>query len=149
MMLLVMKHRSNGQTLLELVISIGVVVFVMLGLVTAVILSLHTGQSSRNRSSGVKYAQEGVELVRQYRDGHTWDTFMNYVGIGGATWCLNKSGVWSAVGGNACDVIDGIYTRLVTLTWNDPLVHVAIDVSWQDGAQIVHSQLDTYLTKWK
>ena len=145
-----MKHQENsrGQTLLELIISIGVVVFVMLGLVVAVTSSLRFSQASRNRSRAVKYAQEAIEMTRQIRDANNWDTFVAYSGVTPKVWCLSKTGVWTIEDGN-CAPLDGIFSRNVTMTWEDPIVRVEADVSWQDGSRVLHSQLDTYLTQWK
>lgn len=142
-------EKRDGQTLLELIISIGVVVFVMMGLVVAVTSSLRFGQASRYRSRAVKYAQEGVELTRQLRDVNVWESFLSFADTTPKEWCLDKSGTWSIVGGNACAPLDGIFTRIVTLTWQDPLVRVQADVSWQDGSRVLHSQLETYLTNWR
>lgn len=140
--------KSRGQTLLELIVSIGVVVFVMLGLVVAVTSSLRFSQASRYRSRAVKYAQEAIEMTRQLRDTNLWDTFIAYAGVTPKVWCLSKTGVWTPEDGN-CQPLDGIFSRNVTLTWDDPLVRVQADVSWQDGSRVLHSQLDTYLTRWK
>ena len=140
--------KQKGQTLLELIISIGVVVFVMLGLVVAVTSSLRFSQASRNRSRAVKYAQEAIEITRQLRDGNLWATFLDYTGQTSKTWCLSSDGVWTVENGS-CVPLDGIFTRNVVLTWNDPQVLVHVDVSWQDGNRVLHSQLDTYLTQWK
>jgi len=142
------REKSRGQTLLELIISIGVVVFVMLGLVVAVTSSLRFSQASRNRSRAVKYAQEAIEITRQLRDANLWDTFLGYSGMTSKVWCLSKERVWTIEDGN-CAPLDGIFSRNVTLTWDDPIVRVQADVSWQDGNRVLHSQLDTYLTQWK
>lgn len=142
------KESQRGQTLLELIISIGVVVFVMLGLVVAVTSSLRFSQASRNRSRAVKYAQEAIEITRQLRDANLWDTFLGYTNMTSKVWCLSKERVWTVEDGN-CTPLDGVYTRNVTLTWDDPRVIVNVDVSWQDGSRVLHSQLDTYLTQWK
>jgi Tfp pilus assembly protein PilV len=142
------KESQRGQTLLELIISIGVVVFVMLGLVVAVTSSLRFSQASRNRSRAVKYAQEAIEITRQLRDANLWDTFLGYTNMTSKVWCLSKERVWTVEDGN-CTPLDGVYTRNVTLTWDDPRVIVNVDVSWQDGSRVLHSRLDTYLTQWK
>ncbi|MBP9814662.1 prepilin-type N-terminal cleavage/methylation domain-containing protein [Candidatus Woesebacteria bacterium] len=142
------KGSQRGQTLLELIISIGVVVFVMLGLVVAVTSSLRFSQASRNRSRAVKYAQEAIEITRQLRDANLWDTFLGYTNMTSKVWCLSKERVWTVEDGN-CTPLDGVYTRNVTLTWDDPRVIVNVDVSWQDGSRVLHSRLDTYLTQWK
>lgn len=142
-------HRSRGQTLLELVVSVGVVAFVLLGLVVAVTSSLRFSQASRFRSGAVKYAQEGMELTRQLRDSHTWDEFMAYTGTTAKQWCVDKFGVWSALGGSSCATLNGLYTRTVSLQWADPVVDAIVTISWQDGSTVRTSKLESYFTQWK
>jgi len=126
-----MKHYSRGQTLLELVIAIGVVAVIITGLVVAATSSLRFGQESRLRSSAVKYAQEAIELARQMRDTQSWDTFMSYTGSGSQI------------------EMRGPFTRTVTFTWNDPIMTVQSNVSWAVGASQQTTQLQTYLTQWR
>ena len=84
--------KSRGQTLLELVVSVGVVAFVVLGLVAAVTSSLRFGQSSRSRSSAVKFAQEGMERTRGLRDGKPWNEFLTYADTSAKVWCIYSAG---------------------------------------------------------
>lgn len=141
-------NRWSGQTLIELVVSIGVVAIVVSGLVVAVTSSLRFGQSSRYRSGAVKYAQEGMELVRKLRDGHTWDEFFTYTGVTPKQWCVDTSGVWTAMGAS-CASLDGLYTRTISLQWLDPVVHAVVTMSWQDGSTSFSSELESYFTQWK
>jgi hypothetical protein len=119
----------------------------MLALVIAVTSSLRFGQSSRLRSAAVKYAQEGIELARQYRDSHAWSEFYAFADPG-STWCLAKDNVWVEDSGSGCTLIDNTFTRTVTFSWNDPLVQVSVDVTWQDGSRPGELSLETYLTQW-
>lgn len=139
------KHFLSGQTLLELIVTIGVVAIIVTGLVVAVTSSLRFGQSSRLRSQSVQYAQEGIELVRKIRDTQPWDTLMTYAG---KSWCLDSSGTWTADTGS-CPLIDGAFTRRVSLTWNDPLMNVVSSVQWTEGSSQQSMELQTYLTQWR
>lgn len=139
----------RGQTLLELIVSIGVVAFVVLGLVAAVTSSLRFGQASRSRSGAVKYAQEAMERTRQLRDAYTWDEFLTYADSSGEVWCINSAGVWSGVGGASCSVLDGKYTRTISLTRQDPIVRALVTVTWQEGSTQFSTDLESYFTQWK
>lgn len=61
-------YSEKGQSLLELVVVIGVVVIVVGALVFATIASLRNASFSRNQAQATKLAQEGLEWVRLGRD---------------------------------------------------------------------------------
>jgi Tfp pilus assembly protein PilV len=142
---------SRGQTLLELVIAMGVVAVIVTGLVVASTASLRYSQDSRLRSGGVKYAQEAIEVVRQIRDTQPWTTFEAYSTGTSKTWCLSSAGVFSDQGGGECPLISvgSPFTRSVTFTWNDPIMEVTSEVRWQVGSTQASTQLKTYFTQWK
>ena len=143
-------NKSSGQTLLELVIAIGVVAVIVTGLMVAATASLRYSQDSRMRSSGVKLAQEGIELSRQLRDSVSWTVFSDYSGSGTKVWCLDSTGTFIPQDG-VCPVIgsNSPYTRSVTFTWNDPIMTIVSLVTWQVGSIQASTQLQTYLTQWK
>lgn len=141
---------SSGQTLLELVLALGVIAVVLTGLVSAVTSSLRYSQSSQLRSRGVKYAQEGLELARKLRDSNTWDIFAAYSGSGSSSWCLSESGVWSPNGGSGCPIASGsTFWRTVTFTWNDPIMDVVSEVSWADRLASSTVSFRTYFSQWR
>lgn len=144
-------YLSRGQTLLELVIAMGVVAVIVTGLVVASTASLRYSQDSRLRSGGVKYAQEAIELVRQIRDTQPWTTFENYSTGTSKIWCLSGAGVFSDQNGGECPLLSAgsPYTRQVTFTWNDPVMEVTSEVRWQVGSTQASTQLKTYFTQWR
>ena len=149
-----MKQRASesGQTLLELVIALGVVAVVITALVSAVTASLRYGQSTRFRSRAVKFAQEGVELTRKIRDEQPWSTFFAYT-AGDGRWCLDSSGVWTDDDGNGtCPIASGDnFWRSVHFLW-DPIASsmiVTARVSWGDRGIPSTVELVTYFTQWK
>lgn len=141
-----MKHTQKGQTLLELVIAIGVVAIIITGLVIAATSSLRYGQESRLRSTAVKYAQEGLELARQIRDTQPPATFLSYAGVH----CLDYQGNWTD-GSSGCGPIQSgsPFTRIVTFAWADPTMTVTSEVRWSLGGTQTSTQLQTYLTQWR
>lgn len=141
---------ESGQTLLELVVALGVVAVVLMGLVSAVTSSLRYGQASRFRSRSVKYAQEGIELARKLRDASTWDVFLSYSGTGTKNWCLSESGAWSADDGTGCPIAAGSpFWRSVAFVWNDPVVEVTSQTSWGEHTSSTTVALKTFFSAWR
>ena len=64
-----LTHRS-GQTLLELVIGVGIIVVTTLTTTTIIILTLTAGQYSQARVEAANLAREGAEVVRSLRDSN-------------------------------------------------------------------------------
>jgi type II secretory pathway pseudopilin PulG len=149
------RRHVSGQTLLELVVALGIVALVLTGLIAAVTSSLRYGQASRFRSRGVKYAQEGIEIVRKLRDTTTWDAFVAYSGSGTSSWCLDEGGVWSEDSGIGCPIAAGSqFWRTIIFTWNtsnpgSERMEVTSDVSWADRSAPSTVTLETYFTQWK
>lgn len=137
-----------GQTLVEIIAAIGVVVILVTGLIVGATGSLKASQYGRAKSLSVRYAEEAAEIVRSLRDA-SWETFTTYGGTTPKAWCLDKGGTWSD-GASGCPVnIDDIYTRTVTFTWLDPRMKVEILVTWTDGARAYQSDVTTYFTQWR
>lgn len=141
---------SRGQTLLELVVAIGVVAIVITALVAAVTASLRYSQSTRLRSRGIKYAQEGLELSRKLRDTNTWNIFQAYAD-GSGSWCLDETGVWAVDAANGtCPVsVGNDFWRRVHFVWNDPIMEVTVNVSWGERNTPSSIELKTHFTQWK
>lgn len=147
------RHRdwlASGQTILELVVALGVVSLVLTALVAAATSSLRFGQVGRLRGLGVKYAQEGIELSRKLRDRGTWSDFVAKSGSGTARWCLSGAGVWSQDTGDGCPLTVGNpFWRTVTFTWSDPIMEVTSEVSWGERVTPSVVTLVTNFTQWK
>lgn len=143
-----MKKNSRGQTLVEVIVAIGVVVLLVTGLIVGTSVSLKASQYGKMRSLGTQYAQEAVEATRNLRDSG-WNTFATYGGLQPISWCLNKAGVWTQMVGACLPNIDNFYTRVVTFTWDDPRMNVDVAVTWVDGAKTYSSSLSTFFTQWK
>lgn len=89
--------NSRGQTLLELVVVIGVSVLIVGALVFATISSLRNAQFSKNQTQATKLAQERIERVRAGRDRNR---AINIAGVPVVSWdgnsavtCQGASGV--------------------------------------------------------
>jgi type II secretory pathway pseudopilin PulG len=144
------RRYEQGQTLLEIVVAVGVIALVLTALVTAVTASLRFSQSGRFRSQAVKYAQEGIELTRKLRDTRPWTEFTTYSGAGTATWCLSESGEWTTSDGSGCPLTPtSNFWRTITLTLNGSVMDVVSSVSWGERTQSSTVTLRTYLSDWR
>jgi type II secretory pathway pseudopilin PulG len=71
-----MRHSSRnqqGQTLLELLIALFILVLVLTATIALIVNSINAGRESRNRLVAASLAREGVEIVRNIRDSNWID----------------------------------------------------------------------------
>jgi len=135
----------RGASLIESVVTLGVVILLITGLVVSMTSSLQSAQASKSRSLAVQYAQEALEIVRQERDSN-WNTFASRDVSGTHTdYCMSSSGQLSTPPELSC-------SRIVTFTKNiiDPgQMDVVVMVSWTEGSEIKNVFLKTTYTQWK
>jgi len=132
----------RGQSLVESVVTLGVVILLVTGLVIGTTASLKYAQSSRSRSTATQYASEGLELARKERD-RGWTAFAR-----SGTFCVGTSG---NIPTEPCDVIDNTYSRSLEYTYNDTTKSVIVvsKVSWIEGNETRIISLQTTFTNWK
>lgn len=136
--------KNAGQTFVEVVVVVSLVVLVITALVSGSIASLKTTRYNSAKSQATKYAQEGVELARKDRDS-SWNTFYNRRNL---TYCLDKAGTWTQ--GATCPVnIDGIFTRTLDFVAINNGMEVTVTVSWIDGSTNRSSKIQTFFTQWQ
>ena len=90
--------KESGQTLIELIISITLIVLIITAVTILTINGLKNSQLSRNQIQATKLAQEGIERMRTLRDN-------NYTVCGWATntTAMAANGLWStACPGTGC-----------------------------------------------
>jgi len=126
--------KTNGQSLVEMVIAVGILVLVILALVAVTTVSVRNASFSRNQALATKYAQETIEKVRAYREQNTWENFKN----------------------NCSSVISGIslpspfsFGSETGCICEDDSCEVKVIVSWTDTKGSHKSELTTRLSKWK
>lgn len=140
----------SGQTLIESVVSLGVVCLLISGLVVAALSSLKFAQNSKHRSTATAYARQSIELARRYRDSN-WNNFSQLDNGQGTTYCgLAVNGSFTAT---PCPVTkDGYeYTPAVTFTYDGATqtMTVVAQTTWKEGSYDRNITLTTVLTKWK
>lgn len=146
-----MKHISmRGQSLVEAIIAISVVMLLVTGLVAGTSASLKTSQRGRSRDQAVKFAEEGLEYARGLRD-QSWTTFAALSG----NYCFDTDAVspLTFTVSQDCDVkkttSDTVFTRQLRFTLSGTRMTVVSVVSYIEGSQRQHVTLTTYLTQWK
>lgn len=145
--------KSNGQSLVEVVIAFGVVIVIVTALLSSAIVSIQATRIGKMRTQAVKYAQEGIERARTLRDNNEWVDFKAYYSEGATlTWCVGTANDWPAVSGQCSTPnINTLFTRNVTFTWdsvNEQMV-VKSSVTWQEGNTTKTSEFTTSYTEWK
>lgn len=139
------RTNNHGQSLIEVVVIIGVVILLVTGLVVGTTVALRTSRLGRMRSAANKYAQQAMELARNLRD-QGWIGFQEMSGL----YCLGEDNVFPTSPSDSCTVnMEGVYTRSVVFVWNDPRMRVTATVSWNEGSSAHQSQLVTYFTRWR
>ncbi|MFZ5845377.1 MAG: hypothetical protein ACOY0S_02810 [Patescibacteria group bacterium] len=138
--------KTAGQSLIEVVVAVGVVVILATGLIVATTSALKSSQFARTKSLAIRYAQEGMELTRRLRNSG-WAVFSTRSGL----WCLDKAGNWTQAAPSCAVNVDNLFTRGVTFNWNSlsERMEVTVNVAWSDAGSTHDTQLVTYFTQWK
>jgi len=126
--------KDSGQSLVEMVIAIGVVLIIIVTLVAVTTISVRNASFSRNQSLATKYAQETIEKVRAYREQNSWEDFK-----GNCSKVISEISLpspFSFYSGTEC-------------VCEDDSCDVRVIVSWTDNKGTHKSELTTRLTKWK
>lgn len=137
-------EKEKGQTVLEAVIVVGIVIVFVTGILSLATITLHAAQLAKRRSRATALARADIELVRSLRDGD-YITFKQKTG----SYCVDKDGVWTSAESGCPVSIDRLYSRKITLDWNESTdtVHVISDVSWHEAGADKHAVLETKLEK--
>ncbi len=134
----------RGISLIEAVVTLGVVMLLISGLVVGMTSSLQNAQASKARGVAVQSAQAALEIIREERDSN-WTTFASRDVTGtGTNYCMDGTGQLTVVN-ESC-------LRIVTFTKNliDPgQMDVVVTVSWVEGNTIKNVTLKTKYTQWK
>jgi len=124
-----MKKQEKGQSLIEVLTALAVVVLVILALITVTTISIRNATFAKNQSLATSYAQELIEEARDLRDSDK-ETFFTE---------------------NFCDWNDIVspfqLVRDCTLVGGDKM-QVLVTVTWTDAKGDHKSELYTELTRW-
>ncbi|MBP9700233.1 hypothetical protein KBD71_03035 [Candidatus Woesebacteria bacterium] len=159
-----MRLQSQaGQTLIEIIIAVGLVVLVLTSISAGVAISVRNNRHAKSMEEAKQYAREGSEWLRRMRDQLGWDSFAQAVRADGAsiTYCLpalpQTGAAFIALSNQTCttsQVISGtVFNRSMAVTTSagaiPDTVTAVISVSWSDGGKQFASQSTLTLRRWR
>ena len=135
----------KGQSLIELIIAIGIFVFVTSALVFLILDSYISGRLATEITKADFLAQEGLEAVRSIRDNSWSDLTSGYHGlaISGGHWVFQ---------GNSEDISDQLNngSRMIEIENIDQYRKKVISrINWQFSQRMEEVSLVSYLTNWQ
>jgi len=148
-----MKRTLHGQSLVEIIVVIGVVILLVTGLVSATTASLQFTQRSKKRAQGLSYAKEGLEIVRSIRDAGWASIPLDPPTV---QYCLGLGETaLEEMASSGCFIyVEKQFTRTVEFT-NDAVCvlpscrKVMMIVTWPERDHVQSVTLSTYLTNWR
>lgn len=144
-----MLIKNSGQSLIEVIIVVGLVTIIATSLISISTAGLKTGHRGKLRSEAVILAQDGIEISRKLRDSD-WNTFQTtYGSLAGKAWCLDNSAVWTEPTSSCPLTSDSLFSRSITFTWDGTRMKIDSMVSWNEQNQIKDITLTTYFTDWR
>ena len=145
-----MIKKTDGFSLLEVVIFTGVFAIFFVTALSITTAFLRDMKFNEHKITGAHYASEVLEWIRSEAEVD-WQSFAtNRAASGGMPWCFNSNPIngWPGLSG-ACPSygLVGLYKRDVKLTKNLSGSQVLVDVTveWADGAQLNRTTLSAAL----
>lgn len=124
------SKSNQGQSMIEVVIALSLVVLVILGLVKVSVNSINNTAFARDQRAATQFAQEGLESARQCKEE-------------------NEIAFWGLSCPELTAPSDTKFTRQITYTQiEEGKIQIEVVVSWTDSKGEHQSNLTTYLTKW-
>lgn len=146
---------KDGQSLVEVVIAVAAMSLLLVSLLTVVILSVKNSRLAKDRTLAVNWAQEGIELMRAYRD-YNWLEFSvlangdDYQLV--ANWTVEDGLSGADSGCTETNFMDGnnFFSRCVNLQLAAvDSVTTVVTVSWPEGGQYKQTIQSTQLSRWE
>ncbi|MBT6401317.1 hypothetical protein HN803_00215 [candidate division WWE3 bacterium] len=154
------KLNEKGLGLIETLLALGVAIIIVTSMVSLAIFTLRSSLQNKLLITGTQLANQEVELVRAYRDSHSWVDFIDEIDGSVSANCfvsdcyMDNVGVLTIESGE--QVINAGSTeeirksfRLVDINGDQSLVRVAVTVSWQLGSDVKFAHNYTELSDWR
>jgi Tfp pilus assembly protein PilV len=141
--------RSEGFSLLELVLAVAIFSFSSFALATMIIDSNISTRLSADRIDALLYAKEGVEAVRSIRD-NDWTAWASTTNGNYGLSINEASSTWGFSG--TSDLIDNKYTRTVNIATDSDVPtskDVTVNIAWDlTPGRIASTTLLTIFSNW-
>lgn len=142
-----MKHNS-GQTLIEVIIAVGLIVLVLTTLASGVAISVRNNRVAKDQAAAKESVREALEWLRSIRDQAGWETFYS-ISKTTTPYCLkNLPADYKAFattsnaqcGSNPNNLINSLFKRELTITKvSQTQIRADVTVSWSDGNRNLNS----------
>ena len=129
----------KGQSLIEVLLGLSIGAIILGAITAAVISSLRNAQFAKNQNLASQFASQGLEIVKQIRDGDNDFNLNNMVG----TYCLGTDGELNTSPSCGPNIgTPATYSRTVRIDEGDPIgnscetntYYIVVSVSWWDNA---------------
>lgn len=143
------KENRRGQTILEVILALAIIVVVLVGLVRIATVAVRNTSSSQSEALTARYGTEVSEWLKSNRDNLGWVRFASNLApyqILNKKWCLTGPLIPNDNFQNSftssCGYIQGTnnLTRTVQisqttkLSSRDQSIDFTIDITWNDGS---------------
>jgi len=143
------NQKNKGQSLIEFVIAIGVLVIITASGTTALLGSLSVNRFAKEGTQASGYAQEGIEAAKSIRN-QDWDNLAN-----GTYGIDDSSGSWEFTG--SPNILLSKFTRTIVVEDAelggevlDETKKITSIVSWNHvPSKVSRVEYVTYLTDWQ
>lgn len=149
-----MKQLKSGQSLVEMVVAVGMMSLLMVALLSVTSLSIKNTRLAQSRTQAVGLVQEGIELMRAMRD-FNWNDFYAKAEDGHSYVLVDNWIVETGLTQTGCSQTsyydaNNFFSRCVKLTQiGAGNVNVEVIVYWQEGNQLKQVAQSTNLTLWE
>ncbi|MBI2012762.1 type II secretion system protein, partial [Candidatus Curtissbacteria bacterium] len=132
---------QRAQSLVEVIVSLGVVVILAVSLVTTGLITQRASRAARNNTQATKLAEQNIEQIRIYRDRFGFSSIATKAD---GCWVLDAptndpkdwvvTNSYCAAGGKVITLGTTAFTRKMTLTTvSANRKQITVTVSWSDS----------------
>lgn len=147
-----------GQSLIEVIVSVGIAVILAIALISAGLISNKTARSARDNTQATKLAEQAIEQIRVFRDRQGYGALavgtcytLNTSASDPASWNLSTA---SCPAGESIMLNNTVFVRMFSIadasTVTPPASKrlITVTVSWNEsgGTQTVTNQ--TIFSQW-
>lgn len=152
------RVKTDGQSLVEVVVALGVVVALAISLVTASLLTQRTSRTATNNTQATKLVEESIEQMRVFRDrkgfsalpsgaaGNTTYWCLNTTNADPATWTINSSPAVTCPETKPLNQTSFMRSINIADGANVNQKKVTVTVTWTDSSGVQTVQNDTVLS---
>lgn len=135
--MLVNNIKNQGFSILEVVVSVGIISIILLSIALLSTKSLQMTQMAQMRQKAIMYSRQGIEMIRNDRETTAWNVFLDVK----LDEYLNSMSFRTPEPG---------FFRTVSFIINDENTSVEIkcEVTWQDSKGDHSVSQTTKLTRW-